>query len=131
MSKPTLTAVELQIRRVTRRLFVQTFLDRLAWCWAGALALAAAWLLAQPLLLPGAAALAAIGFFYDPGLGTASPNRADKDRQAASARDVDEKLADLKKKLAENWPKDQPKGPEVKELEKLLDKLLSQPLDPK
>jgi hypothetical protein len=230
MSKPTLTAVELQIRRVTRRLFVQTFLDRLAWCWAGALALAAAWLLAQPLLLPaaadwlgwavtgglvllatvlavglaclaapsrlvaalalderfalrervttslslppeqqdspaavalladtnrrvagldvrarfpvrlswsaalvplGAAALAAIGFFYDPGLGAASPNRADRDRQAAAAKDADQKLADLKKKLMQDWPKDQPKGPEVKELEKLLDKLLSQPLDPR
>jgi hypothetical protein len=219
-----------QIRRVTRRLFVQTFLDRLAWCWAGALALAAAWLLAQPLLVPGAedwlgwavsgglvllatvlagalaclaapsrlaaalalderfalrervttslslppeqqdspaaqalladvnrrvagldvrsrfpvrlswsaalvplgvAALAAIGFFYDPGLGTASPSRAGKDRQAAASKDVDEKLAELKKKLTQDWPKDQPKSPEVKELEKLLDKVLSQPLDPR
>jgi hypothetical protein len=231
MSKPTLTAVEMQIRRVTRRLFVQAFLDRLVWCWAGALALAAAWLLAQPLLLPtvadwlgwavagglvflatvlaaglaclaapsrlaaalalderfalrervttslslppeqqdspaavalladtnrrvasldvrsrfpvrlswsavlvplAAAALAAIGFFYDPGLGAASPNHADRDRQAAAAsKDADQKLADLKKKLTQDWPKDQPKGPEVKELEKLLDKLLSQPLDPR
>jgi hypothetical protein len=53
MSKRALTPVEQQLRRVTRRLLVQTFLDRLVWCWVGALALAASWLLLRPLVLPG------------------------------------------------------------------------------
>jgi hypothetical protein len=85
----------------------------------------------QAALVPlGAAALAAVAFFYDPGLGSASPNREGKDRPAA-AKEADQKLADLHKKLTQDWPKDQPKAPEVKELEKLVDKLLSQPLDPR
>jgi hypothetical protein len=42
--------VERQVLRVGRRLFLQAFLDRLAWCWAGALAATTAWLLIQPLV---------------------------------------------------------------------------------
>jgi uncharacterized coiled-coil DUF342 family protein len=45
MTRPTLPPVEQQLRRVTRRLLVQTFLDRLVWCWTGALGLAGIWLL--------------------------------------------------------------------------------------
>jgi hypothetical protein len=230
MSKPALTPVEQQVRRVARRLFVQIFLDRLAWCWAGALALSAVWLLAQPLLLPaleswlgwavtgglavlaaalaaglacraapsrlsaalalderfglrervttalslppgqddssaaqalrddanrrvagldvpgrfpvrlsrsaalvplGLAALAAVAFFYDPGHGDASATRETQKQAAADAKEADQKLADLKKKLTQDWPKDQPKAAELKELDKLLDKLLSQPVEPK
>src|SRR5262249_37733429 len=54
MSRPALAPVELQLRRVRRRLFVQTLLDRVAWCWAGALLVAVAWFLVQPLLWPDA-----------------------------------------------------------------------------
>ncbi|MCC6419088.1 MAG: hypothetical protein IT429_12710 [Gemmataceae bacterium] len=54
MTRPALSPVEQQLRRVRRRLVVQTLLDRLAWCWAGALALAAGWFLLQPLVLPEA-----------------------------------------------------------------------------
>jgi uncharacterized coiled-coil DUF342 family protein len=43
--------LQLQIARVSRRLFWQTFLDTLAWCWTGALALAIVWFFAQPWVL--------------------------------------------------------------------------------
>src|SRR5262245_58347705 len=46
--------VDRQVGRVRRRLFVGGLLCLLAWCWAGALALAAAWFLVQPYLLPEA-----------------------------------------------------------------------------
>src|SRR5437016_3885590 len=53
MSRPALTPLERQVRRVTRRLFLQTLLDRLVWCWAGGLALAAGAVLVQRRALPG------------------------------------------------------------------------------
>ncbi len=52
MASATVTPLHRQIARVSRRLFLQTLLDSLAWCWAGAFLLAAAWFLADP-LLPG------------------------------------------------------------------------------
>jgi hypothetical protein len=52
MASSTLTPLHKQVSRVSRRLFLQGFVDVLAWCWAGALVLAAAWLLAEP-LIPG------------------------------------------------------------------------------
>jgi hypothetical protein len=47
--------LERQVRRVRRRLFLQTLLDALAWCWAGALLLSAGWFLLEPYLVPDAA----------------------------------------------------------------------------
>ncbi|MBY0230786.1 MAG: hypothetical protein K2W96_15985 [Gemmataceae bacterium] len=43
--------VEKQVGKVRRRLFLSGLLARLAWCWAGALALAACWFALQPLLV--------------------------------------------------------------------------------
>lgn len=43
-----------QLARVHRRLLLQTYLDQLVWCWAGALAVAVVWFFAQPLLLNAA-----------------------------------------------------------------------------
>lgn len=40
-----------QIARVSRRLFLQTLVNGLVWCWAGALVLSAAWFLLQPLVV--------------------------------------------------------------------------------
>lgn len=40
-----------QVSRVGRRLFLQTLLDCLAWCWTAALIGSACWFLAQPYLL--------------------------------------------------------------------------------
>src|SRR5262249_16900005 len=37
-----------QLVRVSRRLFGQSLLDALIWCWAGALLLGTAWCLAEP-----------------------------------------------------------------------------------
>lgn len=54
MSSPPLSTVERQVRRASRRLFVQALLNSLVWCWAGALAAAVGWFLLEPLLLPGA-----------------------------------------------------------------------------
>ncbi len=50
MTSPLLP-VERQVKRVRRRLFTQTLLDCLAWCWVGALTLTAVWFLLQPLVL--------------------------------------------------------------------------------
>jgi uncharacterized coiled-coil DUF342 family protein len=44
-------SVERQLARVSRRLFLQTILDLLVWCWAGALVVAAGWFLIQPFAL--------------------------------------------------------------------------------
>jgi uncharacterized coiled-coil DUF342 family protein len=52
MASPSRTALHRQLSRVSRRLFLQGFVDVLAWCWAGALVLAATWLLVDP-LIPG------------------------------------------------------------------------------
>ena len=56
MDSPKPTLVARQIGRANRRLFVQFFLNRLVWCWTGALALAAVWFLLQPFLVEEAAA---------------------------------------------------------------------------
>jgi hypothetical protein len=52
MASPSLTALHRQLSRVSRRLFLQGFVDVLAWCWAAALVLTAVWLLVDP-LIPG------------------------------------------------------------------------------
>jgi hypothetical protein len=52
MASPTLTPLHRQVARVSRRLFLQNLVDALPWCWAGALVLAASWLLVEP-LVPG------------------------------------------------------------------------------
>ena len=44
-----------QLARVRRRLFVQTLLHSLVWCWLASLACAAGWFLAEPYAVPGAA----------------------------------------------------------------------------
>lgn len=44
----TLSPLHRQIARVSRRLFIQTLLACLLWCWAGSLAVIAAWFLLQP-----------------------------------------------------------------------------------
>src|SRR5262245_34146456 len=40
-----------QVSRVGRRLFLQTLLDCLAWCWIAALALSVGWFLVEPYLV--------------------------------------------------------------------------------
>jgi uncharacterized coiled-coil DUF342 family protein len=50
MARPKRSEVERQVVRVRRRLFLQAFLDRMAWCWAAALGGTAVWLLIHPLL---------------------------------------------------------------------------------
>jgi hypothetical protein len=50
MAPSSLTPLHRQLGRVSRRLFLQSLVDVLAWCWAGALVLGAAWLLAEPLV---------------------------------------------------------------------------------
>jgi uncharacterized coiled-coil DUF342 family protein len=48
MSSSGASPLQRQIARVSRRLFLQTLLTCLLWCWAGALLLSAAWFLVQP-----------------------------------------------------------------------------------
>src|SRR5262249_53258257 len=45
------TPLHRQIVRVSRRLFFQTFLNCLAWCWSGAFVVAAVWFVAQPFIV--------------------------------------------------------------------------------
>ena len=52
---PLPATLERQLARVSRRLFFQTFLDTLVWCWTGALVLGAVWFLAQPAIVSEAA----------------------------------------------------------------------------
>src|SRR5262245_35335994 len=51
MAKTNLSPVQSQVARVSRRLFAQTVLDALLWCWTGALVLTAAWFVVQTLFL--------------------------------------------------------------------------------
>jgi uncharacterized coiled-coil DUF342 family protein len=51
MSNPSDSPLHRQIARVSRRLFLQTLLTCLLWCWAGALLLSAGWFLVQPHLM--------------------------------------------------------------------------------
>jgi hypothetical protein len=51
MASAKLTPLHRQVARVHRRLFLQTLLNFLTWCWAGAILLSAGWFVAQPHLL--------------------------------------------------------------------------------
>lgn len=46
--------LDAQVNRASRRLFLQTLVHRLAWCWTGALAVGVLWFLVQPFLVQGA-----------------------------------------------------------------------------
>lgn len=50
MAGSTLSPLQRQISRVSRRLFWQTVLDSLVWCWTLALVVAIAWFILQPLV---------------------------------------------------------------------------------
>lgn len=50
-SLPMPAVLQKQIARVSRRLFVQTILNQLVTCWAGALVLATVWFLVQPFVI--------------------------------------------------------------------------------
>ena len=52
MSRKALSPLYRQIARVSRRLFLQTLLDALAWCWVGAILGATIWFLTEP-YVPG------------------------------------------------------------------------------
>jgi hypothetical protein len=54
MANAKVSLLHRQVARVHRRLALQTFLNSLAWCWAGAVLLAAGWFLLQPYLIDGA-----------------------------------------------------------------------------
>src|SRR5262245_3409601 len=56
MASPSVTPLERQLARVSRRLFLQTFVNSLMWYVAGALVLAAIWFVAQPFVIEEAAA---------------------------------------------------------------------------
>jgi hypothetical protein len=51
MARPARTPLQRQLHRVSRRLFWQTLLGCLVWCWSGALLLSAVWFLLQPHVL--------------------------------------------------------------------------------
>ena len=48
MAKSNLSPLHRQIAHVSRRLFMQTLLACLLWCWAGSLVIIAGWFLLQP-----------------------------------------------------------------------------------
>src|SRR5260370_15791313 len=48
----SLSPLHRQIARVSRRLFLQTLLACLLWCWAGSLVVVAGWFFLQPHLFP-------------------------------------------------------------------------------
>jgi hypothetical protein len=56
MAHSSATPLDRQVARVRRRLLLQTLLERLAGGWLGSLACAAGWFIAEPYLLPDAAA---------------------------------------------------------------------------
>src|ERR1700720_3153044 len=55
MAKTILSPAQRQVARVSRRLFLQTAVDALVWCWTGALVLAGGWFLLQPFVVQEAA----------------------------------------------------------------------------
>jgi hypothetical protein len=55
MSHSSATALDRQLARVRRRLFLQTLLQTLVGSWLAALALSVGWFLAEPYAVPGAA----------------------------------------------------------------------------
>ena len=54
MAHSSATLLVRQLVRVRRRLFLQTLLQMLIWCWLACLAGAAGWFLAEPYVLPNA-----------------------------------------------------------------------------
>jgi hypothetical protein len=52
MANPNLSPLHRQIAHVSRRLFLQTLLACLLWCWAGSLLLIAGWFILQPHVFP-------------------------------------------------------------------------------
>lgn len=52
MSAQVTSPLVQQLRRVSRRLFLQVILNCLVWCWSAALLAGAVWLFVQPLVLP-------------------------------------------------------------------------------
>jgi hypothetical protein len=53
MASAKVSLLHRQVARVHRRLVLQTFLNSLAWCWAGAILLSAGWFLLQPYVIEG------------------------------------------------------------------------------
>jgi hypothetical protein len=53
MASAKVSLLHRQVARVHRRLVLQTLLNSLAWCWAGAVLLSAGWFLLQPYLIEG------------------------------------------------------------------------------
>jgi hypothetical protein len=51
MANSAPSQLQRQLTRVTRRLFVQSLMNALVWCWAGALLLGAGWWVAEPRVL--------------------------------------------------------------------------------
>src|SRR6266404_219859 len=54
MARTKLPLLQTQIRHAYRRLQVQSLLNALVWCWAGAIFLAAGWCLLEPWILTSA-----------------------------------------------------------------------------
>lgn len=54
MAAPSQSPLQRQLTQVSRRMFMQTFVDRLVWYVVGALVLATAWFLVQPWLIASA-----------------------------------------------------------------------------
>jgi hypothetical protein len=231
MATTKVSLLHRQVARVHRRLVLQTFLNWLAWCWAGAVLLAAGWFLAQPYLIDappgwlrwaitggligagtlmavvlsfirgpsrlaaalsldsafglkervttsltlapeqeaspagqalladvnhrindldvgsrfpvrigwtaalvpaGAALLALVAVFYQPIKSQArTTGRSEGTEPAANAVDIDRKMQQLKKTIAEKKPADQPKSEELERFIGELDKLASRPRDTK
>jgi hypothetical protein len=52
MANPNLSPLHRQIAHVSRRLFLQTLLACILWCWAGSLLLIAGWFILQPHVFP-------------------------------------------------------------------------------
>jgi hypothetical protein len=55
MARTSASPLDRQLARVRRRLFLQTLLQKLAWCWLGSLVCAAGWFLAEPYAVDDAA----------------------------------------------------------------------------
>jgi hypothetical protein len=82
-------------------------------------------------LVPAAAvALALVALFYDPHFGSASDGAGkDNERSLAAARDLEQKVKELKKRSLKDRPSDADKSKELKELEDAWKRLLEQKLD--
>jgi hypothetical protein len=51
MASKGIDPLYLQVSRVSRRLWLQTLVNQLVWCWTGALAVGVGWFLVQPLVM--------------------------------------------------------------------------------